>query len=70
MWQPKDQPLRVYRASQHDLLLEIMVVREPVVSETCSDRTCSFFFFNPTTAHSELWTKHPDIIRPFYAHYY
>ena len=30
MWQAKNQPLRVYRASQQDLLQKIEVGREPV----------------------------------------
>jgi len=40
-WQHKDQPLRLYRANQHGLPLETVVMREPVVSESWSERTCS-----------------------------
>jgi len=32
-WQHKDQPLHLYRANQHGLPLETVIMREPVVSE-------------------------------------
>ena len=47
MWQPKDQPLHVYWASQHGLLQETEVVEESVVSETRSKKTCFNFKIPP-----------------------
>jgi len=40
-WQHKDQSLHLYRANQHGLPLETVIMREPVVSESWSERTCS-----------------------------
>ena len=47
MWQPKDQPLRIYQASYHGLLPETVVVREPVVSETSSENLFLYFLISP-----------------------
>jgi len=40
-WQHKDQPLHLHRANQNDLPLETVIMTEPVVSESWSERTCS-----------------------------
>jgi len=39
--QHKDQRSHLYRASQHGLPLETMIMRVPVVSESWSEITCS-----------------------------
>jgi len=40
-WQHKIQHLHLYRANQDGLPLEIVVIREPIVSESWSKRTLS-----------------------------
>jgi len=40
-WQHKEQLLNLYRANQHDLPLETVIMREPVVSESWNERTSS-----------------------------
>jgi len=34
--------LHLYWDNQHGLPLETVIMREPVVSESCSERTCSW----------------------------
>jgi len=39
--QHTSQPLHLYRANQHGLPLETVIMKEPVVNESWSERTCS-----------------------------
>jgi len=41
-WQHKDQSLHLYRANHHGLLLETVIISEPVVSESWSERKIWF----------------------------
>jgi len=48
-WQHKDQPLRLYRANQHGLPLENVLMREPIASGSWSEKKPVLQNLNPIT---------------------